>query len=271
MWDLTFFSTSVSRCTTDIVIRAKNFQILHCQEIKEKEKMRIIRKKAAVIAFTLILSTLMIASAMLIPPSSAHSPAWNIVTHAYVAAFPSPVGVGQTAYVNMWLDKVIDGSDLSNDIRFHDYQLVITAPDGSKETKTFPVVSDPTSNQMYSFTPNHVGTYTFNFSFPGQKYTFTTPIISFFGPSGPKSIHKRYICPKQRLNNINGSGDTTGKLPTTPLPSEYWSRPIYGLNSNWWAISSNWLGNSAPGYSTMNGGSFPGDSGRFTDKPHRLD
>ena len=46
-----------------------------------------------------------------------------------------------------------------------------------------------------------------------------------------------------------------------PFPTEYWTRPIYGQNTDWWSISSNWLGsgapvNSATGYGTISGISF---------------
>ena len=31
-----------------------------------------------------------------------------------------------------------------------------------------------------------------------------------------------------------------------PLPTDYWEHPIYGENSNWYTISSNWLGSGSP-------------------------
>ncbi len=30
-----------------------------------------------------------------------------------------------------------------------------------------------------------------------------------------------------------------------PLPTEYWTRPIEGQNTNWYSIASNWLGPSS--------------------------
>ena len=195
------------------------------------------------------------------PTTSAHTPEWNIVTHAYVSAFPSPIGVGQTAYVDMWLDKVISGADLGNNIRFQNYQLTITAPDGTKQSQTFASVSDPTSNQVTSFTPTQTGIYTINFTFPGQTYTFTTPISSFFGPPAPSDyINDTYLA-STASTTLTVQQTAIENYPTTPLPSEYWQRPIYGMNSNWWSISSNWLGTGAPGYSTgLLGASFPGDA-----------
>src|SRR5665647_376355 len=111
--------------------------------------MKLFKNKIVAITIAIFLMLSMSASMMLIPTSSAHTPAWDIVKHAYVAAFPSPVGIGQTVSVDMWLDKVIDGANLGNDIRFHDYQLTIIDPNGVETKKTFPVVLDPTSNYVY--------------------------------------------------------------------------------------------------------------------------
>jgi outer membrane protein assembly factor BamB len=223
--------------------------------------MKILKNKRAAIATIFILTVSLAASMTLLPTTSAHTPEWNIVTHAYVTAFPSPIGVGQTAYVDMWLDKVISGADLANDIRFHNYQLTITAPDGTTESVTFDVISDPTSNQIYGFTPGQTGEYTLDFTFPGQKYTFTTPISSFFGAPAPSAYINDTYLPSSASATLMVQEDPIEAYPTTPLPDEYWSRPIYGQNSNWWTISSNWLGTGAPGYSTgMAGASFPGDA-----------
>ena len=39
----------------------------------------------------------MSASMMLVPTASAHTPAWQIPTYAYINVAPNPVGVGQTS------------------------------------------------------------------------------------------------------------------------------------------------------------------------------
>lgn len=219
------------------------------------------KNKLLATAITLILTLSITASFTQTPTATAHTPPWEIVTHAYVAAFPDPVGVGQTIYVDMWLDKVIDGADLSNDIRFHNYQLTITDPDGEQSKQTFETVSDPTSNYVYSFTPTKTGTYTFNFSFPGQTYTYTDVLISFFGPPGPSQYRNDTYLPSTASTTIIVQDTPLEHFPTSALPTEYWTRPINGLNPHWYAIASNWLGQGSPNYSTgMLGASFPGDA-----------
>lgn len=202
----------------------------------------------------ILLSVLMASSMMLIPTTSAHTPPWQIPTYAYIYASPNPVGVGQFVHVDMFLDKVIDSAALNNNIRFENYQLTITAPDGKKTVETFAVVTDPTSNQDYSFTPSETGTYTFNFTFPGQTFTFTQAVSSIFGPPAPSQYIGDYYEPSSASATLTVQQSPVPVYPTTPLPTTYWTRPIYGTNSNWYTVSSNYLGRNAPGYESAASG-----------------
>ncbi|HLN90194.1 MAG TPA: hypothetical protein VK253_09020, partial [Candidatus Binatia bacterium] len=122
------------------------------------------RNKTVAISIIIILTISMSASMMLIPATSAHLPPWQIPTYAYITTAPDPVGVGQTAHVYMWLDPVYgvaggsttsssqpgNGSTasaalLSNSYRFKNYNLTITAPDGTVTTQIFATISDTTS------------------------------------------------------------------------------------------------------------------------------
>jgi hypothetical protein len=220
--------------------------------------MQIAKNKTAAIAIAIFLMLSMSASMMLIPTASAHTPAWSIPTYAYITAEPDPVGVGQTIQVYAWLDAVygaaggttaVIGTNAStcsaaltaNNWRFHNFQVVITAPDGTKETKTWAIVSDPTSSQEFSFTPTQVGTYTFNFTFPGQVY----------GANGD-GYEKSPIFNDTFLPSTASTNLTVQQTPipaaegSTPLPTAYWTHPIYGEGTDWWTISSDWLGSGSP-------------------------
>jgi hypothetical protein len=58
---------------------------------------------ATAIALFLIMS--MVATLVALP-ASGRVPPISIPTYAYISVTPDPVGVGQTAFVNFWLDKV---------------------------------------------------------------------------------------------------------------------------------------------------------------------
>ncbi len=209
--------------------------------------MQKINSKSVAFIFAVFLSFSMAASVILVPTANAHTPSWQIPTYAYIWAAPNPIGVGQTAHVYMWLDSVFGSAGtatvgtsealLSNNYRFHNYNLIITAPDGANTTQNFPIISDSTSSQAYSFTPSAAGTYTLTFNFPGQAYA------AFPGQYNPTSnlVNDTYT---------SSSSSTTltvqsAPIPVTsgaPLPTAYWQEPIYGSNYNWFTVSSNWLG-----------------------------
>jgi FOG: WD40-like repeat len=195
-----------------------------------------------VVVLSAFLMTSIATSLILVPSTSAHTPAWNIPTYAYITAGTNPIGVGQPVNIIMWLDTVIGGAYPTNDIRFHNYNLTITKPDGTTETHIFDVIQDTTSSQSYSFTPTTVGNYTLTFTFPGQTYTWTSNDYTNDTYS-PSSASTTLTVQEEQITTID----------SYPLPTEYWTRPIYGENTYWYSISSNWLGTSSPQLTASNG------------------
>ena len=177
----------------------------------------------------------MAASTNLLPNANAHIPVWKIPTFAYINVAPDPVGVGQQVLVIFWLDKTFDGTIITNDYRFHNYQLTITKPDGNVESKTFDYIVDTTSSQYYPYTPDQVGTYAFNFTFPGQDYnTYSHSASSAY-------VNDTYLA-SSATTTLTVQQEPVSKAPNYPLPSEYWTRPIEGENTAWYQLGSNWLG-----------------------------
>jgi hypothetical protein len=218
--------------------------------------MGISKSKTGAIAIAIFLILSMSASVMLVPSAKAAS-SLTVPDFAYIAVSTNPVGVGQATEVIMWMNQVIYAANIDNNIRFHNYQLIITAPDGTNTTETFAVVSDSTSAQDYYFTPTSVGTYTLTFVFPGQVYSF--PFAVNFITGLPNTAYQgAYYEPASASTTLTVQSAQVLPLPAAPLPTAFWTRPIYGENSNWFTIASNWLGDLAPGYSgfelTYNGG-----------------
>ena len=197
--------------------------------------MKILKNKIAAITIVILFITSMGASMTLIPTTHAHSPPWTLQTWAYIAVAPNPVGVGQKVFVNMWVDKPMEDASVFNDVRRHNYQLTITNPDGIKETHTFDV-ADATGVQFYIFTPDKVGNYTFVFNYPQQLYIWNGSAAQrvftndTFSPATSKTVSLTV-----QQNPIPEA------ITSYPLPSEYWTRPIEGQNTDWWSISSNYL------------------------------
>jgi outer membrane protein assembly factor BamB len=193
--------------------------------------MKFAKNKTIAIAIAIFLTLSMVASTMLLPTANAHTPKWTIQSYAYITVGPNPVGVGQRVLILMWVDGPLNGATLDNDIRRHDYTLVITDPDGQKETMNWPTISDPTSCQFVGYTPTKVGTYTLNFSYPEQKYTWSGNFQNDTFTAATAST--TLTVQEQALPDPKNS---------YPLPTEYWTYPIEGQNTYWYMIASNWLG-----------------------------
>jgi hypothetical protein len=220
--------------------------------------MQKIKNKTLAIAITLLLTLSMSSSMILLPNASAHTPSWNIPTYAYINATPNPVGVGQSLLVYMWLDSVYGGAGgttaavpsngstasaalLANNYRFLNYALTITSPNGTSTTIPFAVISDPTSSQYYYFTPTDVGTYTLNFTYAGQVYG-----ANGNGYEKSSLMNDTYLSSTASTNLTVQQDQIPAAITGKPLPTSYWQEPIYGENSNWYVLSSNWLGSGLP-------------------------
>jgi hypothetical protein len=215
------------------------------QKFKEQKEMQFLKDKKATSAIALFLVLTFAVSLIALPLADAHTPAWEFTTYAYISVAPNPVGVNQQVLIVFWLDLVIQGASLDNNIRFHNYQLTITKPDNKTETITVGTVTDPTSSTFYPYTPDQTGTYILNFTFPGQEYTYTQPLPSLFGPPVPNTYTNDTYTSSSATTTLTVQEEPVPKLPETPLPTEYWMRPINGQNVLWDSVSSNWLGGAA--------------------------
>jgi hypothetical protein len=177
----------------------------------------------------LILTISLSASIVLLPTVSAHTPPWTIISYAYVVAAPNPVGVGQTVSVTMWVDTPLPSAAVGNEIRRHDYTLTITDPDGETDTQHWDIVEDTGSTQSYQFIPTKTGNYTIKFDYAEQNYTWSGTYKNDIFTAASRTT--TLTVQQEQIPNI-----------WYPLPSEYWTRPIEGQNTNWYTISSNYLG-----------------------------
>src|SRR3972149_5436262 len=212
-----------------------------------KNSVKNSRFKKTSTAIALFLMLTIAVTLVAFPAANAHSPAWQIPTYAYLSVAPNPIGIGQRLFVVMWLDSVLPGAAVQNDIRFTNFKLTITLPDNTTDIEEWPIVKDTTSSQPFLYYPDQVGTYTFKWEFPGQNYTWNqanTP-----GLSVPNAAYENdtYLGSSSKLVKLTVQQDPVYEPPTSyPMPEEYWTRPIEGQNTDWWTISSNWLGRQSP-------------------------
>ena len=206
--------------------------------------MQTNKNKTLAIVITIILAFSMTQTLTFSPTTSAHTPAWTIATFPHIYAATDPVGVGQKAYVYMWLCPTYPDELITNDYRFHNYKLIITSPTGKVTEQNFPTVMDTTSNQGTSFVPDEIGTYNLTFVFPGQN-------VNDYSHSATSAYINDTYMGGTASTTLTVQQDPITEIPNAPFPTEYWTRPIFGTNTAWWAVTSNWLGSGVPGFATM--------------------
>ncbi len=210
----------------------------------EKKEMNLKNKISTKTAISIVTLFLVISIAIpmtTLSTASAHTPAWEIVSYAYVTAAPNPVGVGQTVYVYMWVDIPIAGAVIANDIRRSGYTLITENPEGTTSTQTWGVIDDTTGIQAYSFTPDKVGDYTLTFKYAGQVHRWNQANTPGLSAANALYENDTFLPAEVTMTLTVQEEQIKGITPSAALPTEYWTRPISGENTDWYSISSHWL------------------------------
>jgi outer membrane protein assembly factor BamB len=144
----------------------------------------------------------------------------DITTYPYLAVNPSIIGVGDYAEVTVWLEPL---PPTDADV-FHGFQVTITKPDGTTENRG-PLTSSTVGSQYFVYTPDSVGIYYFQFTYPGETF--------------PNGVH--FAAAQTEKQTLTVQQDKLPQYQDTPLPADYWDRPINGRNRLWASIAGNWL------------------------------
>ncbi|MEJ5326975.1 MAG: PQQ-binding-like beta-propeller repeat protein [Candidatus Bathyarchaeia archaeon] len=184
-------------------------------------------KKEALVALTLMFA--MAFSLVTLPIANAA----DIPTYAFLSVAPNPVGVGQGVSVVYWLDKVPPTASGPLGDRWQGWKLEITKPDGKIETVNLGP-SDAAASGYLKYTPDQIGTYYFKLTFPGQNITVGNT-VNYYKPSESSKVA------------LTVQEEQVTPIPYNPLPTEYWSRPIYAENHGWNQLVSNWLAGGSAG------------------------
>ncbi len=190
-------------------------------------------------------------SLVTLPAATAHTPPITVKTYAFINVAPDPIGVGQQATVSFWLDKVPIGAEGPWGSRWHNLTVTVTKPDGNTET-IGPFDSDVNGGAGTRYTPDQVGDYKFDFSFPGQVGQNENPyppglslnLISL----GLDFVNDTFL-PSSASATLTVQQDPVGyEYGANPLPTSYWTRPINSMNREWSSIGGNWLGLAASSF-----------------------
>jgi hypothetical protein len=132
-------------------------------------------------------------------------------------------------------DKVPPTANWQYGDRWENFTIVIRKPYNNIDTLG-PFKFDDVGGAWTTYTPQTVGKYTVTFIFPGQTIEDKNPPIN-----RPETVGW-YYKPSNATIELTVQEEPIEPRPATPLPSEYWTRPIYGMNPEWYTIAGDFLG-----------------------------
>jgi hypothetical protein len=173
----------------------------------------------------------------------------NIPTFLFVSAAPDPVGVGQTVYLSAIFSKPVPTSTALNGDMYLGITIKVTDPDG-QVTTLGPHDGGMIGGWATTYVPTKIGEYKMQAFYPGQVLTLTNPYNSVPAGFHPELNGSKLMPSNSSQITFNVQEEAvTAPYQTTPLPTQYWTRPVMSLNWDWGSnVASNWLGLDATGF-----------------------
>jgi outer membrane protein assembly factor BamB len=212
-------------------------------------------KNKTAIAIALLLLATIAVTIFALPEANARDPPWEYITYCYVAPSPPVVGVGQEMLIQFWLNALPPTAAGAWGDRWH-FWVDVTKPGGDTETigGTTGFESDPVGGGYTWYTPTELGTYKIVARFPGQTIT------GIPGRETHISVGDIYEASTSKPAYFTVQEETVPHYAETPLPTDYWTRPIYDANRGWGNTAmGQWLGGSS--YEDMRSKGIPYTTG----------
>jgi hypothetical protein len=184
----------------------------------------------------------------------------DIPTFLFVIASPNPVGVGQVVYVGATFSRPPPTTQGYNGDLYEDVTVDITDPSGHKDVFG-PYLMSPVAGVTFTFTPDVSGNYTLQAHYPGQ--------VLEGGGFNSQFINSTMLPADSDIITLVVQEEPVEPIyKTPPLPTEFWTRSIYGTNWNWGELGSNWFGLSGGGGFSAGGSGQGGDAYNRNFQPY---
>ncbi len=173
-----------------------------------------------------------------IAPPQGVTPNVTLETIPYLSIRPNPVGLGQPFLVNIWLQPPLHvARQFTNS-----FEVTITKPDGTNET-VGPLNSfQGDGTAWFEYVADQVGTWRIQFNFLGQFFpegNYTSPAGGFLGAQVTYLGSAYYKPSSSPVRELVVQQEQVVSWPPSPLPTDYWTRPISMENREWWIIGGN--------------------------------
>ncbi len=228
--------------------------------------MKFAKNKTTATAITILLLVSMASALAFAPSANALGPTVvnTYMSYMYCSVGSSVVGVGQQIILVYWTADIppdigeTDGIIQSylNRASWSGVSFNITDPDGITTNHPLPL-SDSVGGGYLSYTPTKVGTYTVVAIFPDTWKNSTLDALGNMGPNeaGYNSFapslstpqHSHYSAANSVPVTFNVQQDPVPVWTESPLPNDYWTRPINDPSRLWGQLGGSWLSGGAFG------------------------
>jgi hypothetical protein len=191
------------------------------------------KSKIAVVLVTVL------ALSMILQVSQINAQVTNVPVYLYVSAAPNPVGVGQPVYISCFFTKPLPRGI------YHGLSVSVKK-DGAVVKQWDNIETDTTGGKGgLEFDPEETGEYTVQAVYPGEDYSSSVHLEAITSPE------VTFVVQEQQIPGFS----------TPPLPTEYWSRPIYATNYLWGQdLGGNWWGLGRPSFMQTGGYDVSGNN-----------
>ena len=92
------------------------------------------------------------------------------------------------------------------------------------------------------YAPSKVGIYTFKFDYLDQVYTWNRANTPGLSAANTLYENDTFYGASKTITLTVQEEAIPEPIGSYPLPTEYWTRPIEGQNTDWYSLASHWLG-----------------------------
>ncbi len=189
---------------------------------------------------------------------SGTTPDVTVEAIAYLSFRPNPIGLGQTFIVNVWTTPALHAARY-----FKDFKVTIQKPSGAEEVVNVDSYRADTT-AWFEWLADEVGTWKLKFDFQGayfpagnystaqgavmygQAQNFSFPQSCYYTPDS--TDWQELVVQEEGVNSWIAS----------PLPTDYWKRPISPENREWW-----WIAGHFPWRGPGGGANWPADTNKY--------
>jgi outer membrane protein assembly factor BamB len=144
-------------------------------------------------------------------------------TYPFIGALPNPVGVGQEVLLHV---GITDTDPRGSGYGYEGLSITVTPPEDSGEHAydITDITTDSTGGTGRVITPDVAGEWKLQTHFPEQTVSGTT-----------------YLAGDSPVLTLVVQQDPIPYYPQSPLPTEYWTRPIDNQLREWYVLAGSWL------------------------------